>query len=147
MHFHVPLHRRQRHSEGPDDVALPHRSIGDQLAGNHPEALHIFLVMLKYWQQAVEIDYLSVLLLERQVLGDGGQAVRKDRQLELRHWPSFPDRAGPRKPANGCQSRSGHIPRQTKNHGVTSGVRRLVSVRLWWAEAHGSRRVSTRQTR
>src|SRR5436190_7725577 len=85
MHLHVSLHSCQRHSEGPYDVALPHRPIGNQLAGNHPEALHIFLFMLKHWQQAVEINYSSVLLLERQVLGDGGQAVRKDRQLELRH--------------------------------------------------------------
>src|SRR4051812_20821985 len=90
MHLHVSLHRRQRHAEGPYDVALLHRAIGDKLAGNHPEALHIFLVMLKHWQQAVEIDYSPVLLLERQVRGDGGQAVRKHRQLELRHGPVSP---------------------------------------------------------
>src|SRR4029078_103684 len=90
MHLHVSLHRRQRHSERPLDVSLPHHPIGDQLAGIHAEALQIFLVVLKHWQQAMEIHYLSILLLKRQVLSDGGQALRKNRQLELRHGPVSP---------------------------------------------------------
>ena len=79
------------------DISLPHRPIGDQLAGPHAEALQILLVVLKHRQQAVEIHHLPVLSLERQVLGDGGQTVRKDRQLELRHGHSFPPGDAPRK--------------------------------------------------
>src|SRR5260370_37685873 len=90
MHLHVSLHRRQRHSERSYDVSLPHRPIGDQLAGKHAEALQILLVVLKHRQQAMEIHHLSILSLERQVLRDGGQATRKDRQLELRHGPVSP---------------------------------------------------------
>jgi hypothetical protein len=86
----APVYRCQRYSERLYDISLPHRSTGDQLAGIHAEALQILLVVLKHWQQAVEIDHLSVLLLERQVLRDRRQATGKDRQLKLRDGPVSP---------------------------------------------------------
>ncbi|RQW92537.1 MAG: hypothetical protein EHM79_00460, partial [Geobacter sp.] len=53
--------------------------------------------------------------------------MRKDRQLKLRHGPSFPDGAAPRNRPDWRRSGSGHFPRWPKNHGARSGVRSLNS--------------------
>ena len=87
MHLHVPLHRRQRHAKRLHDISLPHRPIGDQLTGEHPEALHLSVVVLKHRKQPMEIHHLPALPLEGQVLIDRSQTLRKDRQLKLGHGP------------------------------------------------------------
>jgi len=87
IQLQVALHGRQRHAERTHDIALPHRLVVDQLAGEQAEALEILLLVRKHGQQSVEIHHPARLSLKRQVLANQGQAVGKDRQLQLRHGP------------------------------------------------------------
>ena len=75
--------RSQRRLERTCNVPLPHRSIDDQLAGEHAETLEIFLLLLKHRQATVETHLLAILSLEGDVVGDRGQTVWEDRQLLL----------------------------------------------------------------
>lgn len=63
-HLAVTLHRRERHPKGRDDLRLGSASIVNQLAGEKAEGSQILLFMHKHRQVPVEIDHLSIALLE-----------------------------------------------------------------------------------
>ena len=97
----ITFHGDRRHAERPDDVAGPHGSLLEQLAGEQPEAFQVVLGVGKDRQMAVEVDDLAVLALYGEVVGEGSQPGGEQGQLQLRHGPvwSWP---GPR-----CNSRLG----------------------------------------
>src|ERR1700733_615999 len=89
-YLHVPLYRNHRYREGLDDLLRLHRAIDDHLAGEHAEAIHIVLSVLKHRQVTVDVTDPACLLLHRNLAIDLRYSGRKYGELKLKDptlWP------------------------------------------------------------
>ena len=85
IQLHGTLHADGRHPEGPHDVGLFNIAVHTELTGDHPEGRLIAFLVNEHRHMPVEIRHLAVLLRKRQLGGDVGDALGKERQVPLWH--------------------------------------------------------------
>src|SRR5207302_357588 len=65
--LHIPLHGDHRYSEGLHDLLRLHRAVDDHLAGEHAEAIHIVLAVVKHRQVTVDVIDSARFLFQLQL--------------------------------------------------------------------------------
>src|SRR5437660_11643487 len=81
--LHIPLHGDHRYSEGLHDLLRLHRAVDDHLAGEHAEAIHIVLGVVKHRQVTVDVIDSARFLFHRNLAIDLGYVGRKYGELQL----------------------------------------------------------------
>src|SRR5437016_10620983 len=89
--LHIPLHGDHRYSEGLHDLLRLHRAVDDHLAGEHAEAIHIVLAVVKHRQVTVDVIDSARFLFHRNLAIDLGYAGRKYGELQLWHPSLLPE--------------------------------------------------------
>src|SRR5260370_21018058 len=87
VQLHISLHRDHRHAKRLHDLFGFYRPTHDHLAGEHPEAPHVLLLVLEHGQVAVDITHPARLFLYSDPTADLRPPARKNPQSTLPHPP------------------------------------------------------------
>src|SRR5580765_1491762 len=87
--FHTSLDRSQRHSEHFGDLPLRRRPVDDELRREQPKTGQVISLVREHRQVAIQVYDLVLFSLDGQFRSNRAGAVRKHRQLNLRHGPEF----------------------------------------------------------
>ncbi len=79
------LHVTSRSTPGAGNLGLLGIAVHTELRGDHPERVDILLVVDEDRHVAIEVGDPPLLFTERQQWRDMGNAVGKERELNLRH--------------------------------------------------------------